>query len=130
MCRTRVAYNRHTALFGEKAVSMPTVRPGLEEHLIRLSRTAEELRSKLETFRETLQRARLDLPVGVIERLRQMSSTLVELQQEQAISSQPTADTMELALGSSIRPTTRSWAISSARTLVEPSASAIRGKVP
>ena len=63
-------------------MSMPTVRPGLEEHLLRLSRTSEELRSRLEMFQETLQRARLDLPVGVIERLRQMSSTLVELQQE------------------------------------------------
>ena len=63
-------------------MSLPTVRPNLGDHLLRISRKTEELRNKLERFRETLQRARLDLPIGVIDQLRQISSTLVDLQQE------------------------------------------------
>lgn len=63
-------------------MSLPTVRPSLGDHLLRISRVVEELRVKLERFRETLQRARLDLPIGVLDKLRQIASTLVELQQE------------------------------------------------
>lgn len=46
---------------------------------MRLSRTAEELRGRLEVFKETLGRANLDLPIGILERLRQLSGTLSEL---------------------------------------------------
>ncbi len=49
--------------------------------MLRLSRVAEELRSRLETFRETLQRANLDLPSGILARLRRLSGALNELQQ-------------------------------------------------
>ncbi len=63
-------------------MSTTTVRPGLGDHLLRISRKAEEIRNKLERYRETLQRARLDLPIGVLDQLQQMSSTLVELQKE------------------------------------------------
>ncbi len=63
-------------------MSQPTVRPNLGDHLLRISRKAEELRNKLERYRETLQRAQLDLPIGVLDQLRQISGTLVELQQE------------------------------------------------
>jgi len=63
-------------------VSLPTVRPSLGDHLLRISRVVEELRVKLERFRETLQRAQLDLPIGVLDNLRQIATTLVELQQE------------------------------------------------
>lgn len=52
----------------------------IEEHLSRLSRLAEELRGRLETFRETLKRARLDIPSGVLEGLRKLSGMLSDLQ--------------------------------------------------
>lgn len=55
------------------------MQPSLGDHLIRLSRNAEELRGRLEVFKETLGRANLDLPIGILERLRQLSGTLGEL---------------------------------------------------
>jgi adenylate cyclase len=69
-------------------VSTPTVRPSLGDHLLRISRKAEEIRNKLERYRETLQRARLDLPIGVLDQLRQISGTLMELQQEAEVHEQ------------------------------------------
>lgn len=69
-------------------MSTPTVRPSLGDHLLRISRKAEEIRNKLERYRETLQRARLDLPIGVLDQLRQISGTLMELQQEAEVHEQ------------------------------------------
>jgi class 3 adenylate cyclase/GAF domain-containing protein len=60
-------------------VSDQTVQPTLEEHLGRSSRQAEEIRGRLETFKKTLKRARLDLPIGILEGLRQLSGTLQDL---------------------------------------------------
>jgi adenylate cyclase len=61
-------------------LSDQTVQPTIEEHLLRLSRRAEELRGQLASHRATLARAQLDLPGGVLEGLRQLSGTLLLLQ--------------------------------------------------
>jgi class 3 adenylate cyclase/GAF domain-containing protein len=60
-------------------VSEKTVQPTLAENLMRSSRQAEKLRGRLETFKKTLQRAKLDLPIGILEGLRKLSGTLQDL---------------------------------------------------
>jgi adenylate cyclase len=60
-------------------VSEKTVQPTLAENLMRSSRQAEKLRGRLETFKKTLKRAQLDLPIGILEGLRQLSGTLQDL---------------------------------------------------
>lgn len=62
-------------------MSEPTVRPSIEQHLLRLSRSAEELRGRLLSYRARLRQADLDLPEGVVEGLRQLSGTLRIIQQ-------------------------------------------------
>lgn len=59
----------------------PTIRPTVEDHLARLSRTAEELRAKLALAETGLSRSGHHLPTGVLEALRQMSGTLLVIQQ-------------------------------------------------
>jgi len=61
-------------------LSDQTVQPTIEEHLLRLSRRAEELRGRLASHRATLTRAQVDLPEGILEGLRQFSGTLLMLQ--------------------------------------------------
>ena len=65
---------------GWRPLSDQTLVPTLEEHLLRLSRRAEELRGQLAAHRATLARAQLDIPEGVLEGLRQLSGTLLLLQ--------------------------------------------------
>lgn len=60
-------------------MSEKTVQPTLAENLMRSSRQAEKLRGRLETFKKTLKRAQLDLPIGILEGLRQLSGTLQDL---------------------------------------------------
>lgn len=57
-------------------MSEKTVRPSIEEHMLRLSRRVEGLRGDLASYRTKLVKAQLDLPVGVLEGLRQVSGTL------------------------------------------------------
>ncbi len=59
----------------------PTIRPTVEDHLARLSRTAEELRAKLALAEIGLSLSGQHLPTGVLEALRQMSGTLLVMQQ-------------------------------------------------
>jgi adenylate cyclase len=59
----------------------PTFRPSVQEHMARMSRSAEEMRAKLALAEVRLQRAGHHLPQGVLESLRQMSSTLLVIQQ-------------------------------------------------
>jgi adenylate cyclase len=59
----------------------PTARPTIEQHLLRLSRSAEELRGRLLSYRARLRQVNLDLPEGVVEGLRQLSGTLQIIQQ-------------------------------------------------
>lgn len=59
----------------------PTIRPSVEEHMARMSRTAEELRAKLALAEVQLERQGQHLPAGVLESLRQMSGTLLVIQQ-------------------------------------------------
>ncbi len=61
-------------------MSEATLKPSREEHLGRLSRTAEEIRAQLAAFQNTLQRAGMSLPQGVMEGMKQLSSTLLLLQ--------------------------------------------------
>ncbi|MGA9192394.1 MAG: adenylate/guanylate cyclase domain-containing protein [Anaerolineales bacterium] len=62
-------------------VADPTFRPSVEEHMARMSRSAEELRAKLALAEVRLERAGHHLPEGVLESLRQMSGTLLVIQQ-------------------------------------------------
>jgi len=62
-------------------VADPTFHPSVEEHLARMSRSAEELRAKLALAEARLGRAGHHLPEGVLENLRQMSGTLLVIQQ-------------------------------------------------
>lgn len=57
-------------------MSEKTVRPSIEEHMLRLSRRVEGLRGDLASYRTKLVKAQLDLPAGVLEGLRQVSGTL------------------------------------------------------
>jgi PAS domain S-box-containing protein len=61
-------------------VSEKTVKPPIEEHMLRLSRKVEEFRNGLASHREKLVKAKLDLPKGVLEGLQQLSGTLLLLQ--------------------------------------------------
>ena len=80
--RLSVAYNRIEVILrkGASPLSDQTVQPTIEEHLLRLSRRAEELRGRLASHRATLARAQVDLPEGVLEGLRQLSGTLILMQ--------------------------------------------------
>ena len=80
--RLSVAYNRIEVILRKEAspLSDQTVQPTIEEHLLRLSRRAEELRGRLASHRATLARAQVDLPEGVLEGLRQLSGTLLQMQ--------------------------------------------------
>ncbi len=57
-------------------MSEKTVRPSIEEHMLRISRRVEGLRGDLASYRTKLVKAQLDLPAGVLEGLRQISGTL------------------------------------------------------
>ena len=57
-------------------VSEKTVKPSIEEHMLRLSRRVEGLRGDLASYQTKLTKAQLDLPGGVLEGLRQISGTL------------------------------------------------------
>ncbi len=60
-------------------MSEPTTRPTIEHHLSRLSRIAEETRAQLANLRVRLGVNAALFPAGVLERLRDMSSTLLVL---------------------------------------------------
>lgn len=62
-------------------VSDPTTRPTSEQHLLRLSRLAEELRAQLAAYRAGLGPQAAAFPVGAVEALRQMSGTLLAVRQ-------------------------------------------------
>ncbi|MCK4693168.1 MAG: hypothetical protein KAT23_06035 [Anaerolineales bacterium] len=80
--RFSVAYNRIEIILrkGASPLSDQTVQPTIEEHLLRLSRRAEELRGRLASHRATLARAQVDLPEGVLEGLRQLGGPLLQMQ--------------------------------------------------
>lgn len=61
-------------------MSDPTFSPSVEQHLGRLSRTAEEMRAQLLLVEAELDRSGISLPRGVLEGLRQLSGTLSSLQ--------------------------------------------------
>lgn len=58
----------------------PTFRPSLEDQMLRLSRSAEEIRASLALAEARLDRTGHHLPQGVLEGLRQMSGTLLVIQ--------------------------------------------------
>ncbi len=60
----------------------PTVRPSIEHQLLRLSRMAEDIGGQLAAFRETLGPGESFFPSGAVERLRQLSGSLLLLRQE------------------------------------------------
>ncbi len=60
----------------------PTVRPSIEHHLLRLSRMAEDISGQLNAFRETLGSGGSFFPGGTIERLRQLSGSLLILRDD------------------------------------------------
>ena len=62
-------------------MSEPTTRPSSEQHLLRLSRLAEELRAQLASYRAGLGSRAAAFPPGVVEALRQMSGTLLAVRQ-------------------------------------------------
>jgi adenylate cyclase len=61
-------------------VSEKTIKPPIEEHMLRLSRKVEEFRNDLASHRELLVKAKLDLPEGVLEGLQRLSGTLLLMQ--------------------------------------------------
>ncbi len=61
--------------------SEATTRPTAEQHLLRLSRMAEEMRASLAAYRSTLGRQQARFPAAVLDGLRQMSGSLASLRQ-------------------------------------------------
>lgn len=61
-------------------MSEKTIKPPIEEHMLRLSRKVEEFRNDLASHRELLVKAKLDLPEGVLEGLQRLSGTLLLMQ--------------------------------------------------